>query len=693
MAPCGRNHYVRGAGRPTPRPPTTISQGRTPEPMSPRAVLSFPRVSRVQLRAFSLFALQPDLDIDVPPRVFCLAGANGLGKSTFLSAVNYGLTGFVPDPGKTFLSSTEYFEHHRHKANYSEDFFSGRIAEEDREEAAITLSIEIGGARARITRGVFAPSGLREFTRSGTPPEESRTADSDEDGTAIEREFQRWVTEAVGLDRFAQYAFLQHMVLTFDESRHLLLWDRVALNEALLLAIGTDPKRAARATRLRREMDKAGSRARNVQFHINNVTQRITTIREELGRDSDDDDEAAAADIHAQYEALEEVVRVQRQKRDRKQKELKDAILAREKASAKISGLRDDYNREFSQQFQEHAQIALHPTVAASLSENECAVCGTAEVAPAVQLCLDQNACPLCRTALPESPGPADLGALQRIDRALARANAQLELATAAGKRLAGEKKAAADRLAALEAELKQFEAAHRGTLVVAVAGGPDSVAASLARLRDEQKTLVAQKKQHYAERDKKRRDLVRLQNEFKKEYSLAEADFVPRFQALARSFLGVDLLVRPVVSEAITTLGFSLEVEMKGSARRDDFQLSESQRFFLDIALRMALAQYMCSDDRGGSLYVDTPEGSLDIAYEARAGRMFADFTASGHSLVMTANINTSQLLLELATACRAEGMTLHRMTSWTELSDVQLSEEVLFEKAYDAIEKALVS
>ena len=73
--------------------------------MSPRANLSCPRVSRLQLGAFSLFALQPDLDIEIPPGVFCLAGANGLGKSTFLSAINFGLTGFVPVPDKTFLSS------------------------------------------------------------------------------------------------------------------------------------------------------------------------------------------------------------------------------------------------------------------------------------------------------------------------------------------------------------------------------------------------------------------------------------------------------------------------------------------------------------------------------------------------------------------------------------------------------------
>ena len=99
--------------------------------------------------------------------------------------------GLVPDPGKTFLSSTEYLEHHRHKANYSDDFFSGRIAEEDSDVAAMTSSIEIGDARARISRGVFTPSGHREFTRYSTPSGEVHTTDSDEDGTTIEREFQR----------------------------------------------------------------------------------------------------------------------------------------------------------------------------------------------------------------------------------------------------------------------------------------------------------------------------------------------------------------------------------------------------------------------------------------------------------------------------------------------------------------------
>jgi len=57
--------------------------------------VNFPRIRHIALTGFSLYSLQPDIQIDVTDGVFCLAGANGLGKSTFLSAVNFGLTGIV----------------------------------------------------------------------------------------------------------------------------------------------------------------------------------------------------------------------------------------------------------------------------------------------------------------------------------------------------------------------------------------------------------------------------------------------------------------------------------------------------------------------------------------------------------------------------------------------------------------------
>jgi ABC-type cobalamin transport system ATPase subunit len=136
-----------------------------------------------------------------------------------------------------------------------------------------------------------------------------------------------------------------------------------------------------------------------------------------------------------------------------------------------------------------------------------------------------------------------------------------------------------------------------------------------------------------------------------------------------------------------------SLVLELRSSARREYHQLSESQRFFLDIALRMALVHFASDEKAPATLFVDTPEGSLDIAYEARAGEMFAEFVKDGHDILMTANVNTSQLLKKLAAACGPDRMLLARMTEWGELSEVQLQEEALFAAAYAGIETALRS
>jgi hypothetical protein len=56
-----------------------------------------------------------------------------------------------------------------------------------------------------------------------------------------------------------------------------------------------------------------------------------------------------------------------------------------------------------------------------------------------------------------------------------------------------------------------------------------------------------------------------------------------------------------------------------------------------------------------------------------------------------MTANLNSSQLLLALARRCGQQHMQLVRMTDWAELSDVQKEESGLFELAYSEIVKAL--
>jgi ABC-type lipoprotein export system ATPase subunit len=102
-----------------------------------------------------------------------------------------------------------------------------------------------------------------------------------------------------------------------------------------------------------------------------------------------------------------------------------------------------------------------------------------------------------------------------------------------------------------------------------------------------------------------------------------------------------------------------------------------------------MAITEFMC--DGSATLLIDTPEGSLDIAYEARAGSMFSKYAKNNNFILMTANLRSSYLVLRLANLQKKQGMQIVRMTEWTNLTEVQKSEEGLFTRAYNDIEEAM--
>ncbi|MBL4879754.1 MAG: hypothetical protein JKX82_00385 [Oleispira sp.] len=210
---------------------------------------------------------------------------------------------------------------------------------------------------------------------------------------------------------------------------------------------------------------------------------------------------------------------------------------------------------------------------------------------------------------------------------------------------------------------------------------------------------ILRQYKEHYERLDKESRDCYRKRDGIKPEYDKlldktdkaykeAEIVFVPTFKKLAKSFIGLDLNIK---SERDSKNIF-LVLEMENTARTDPFQLSESQRFFLDIALRMSLSIYLSKKGNEATMLIDTPEGSLDIAYENRVGIMFAEYvTHYNQNIIMTANINASQLLISLAEKCGLKKMTFRRMLEWTDLTPIQKQGEHLFEKVYKNIELAL--
>jgi DNA repair exonuclease SbcCD ATPase subunit len=645
--------------------------------------LNFPTLRRVTLRQFSLFSSAPEVDETIVGGVFCLAGANGLGKSTFLSAVNFAMTGLVSDPELKFASVDEYYKNGR---DFARDYFKGRISEEDRDAAEVAVEFAVGEHLYELTRAVFDGEELRALTIRGADDrvvlDSSGLSETDRHA-----KYAAQLTRDVGLASFEQFVFLQHFVLTFDERRHLLFWDEKVLEQALFLAFGVDPTAAKRADNLRREAEKADSLARNANWQATEVRKKVNDLEETAG----DVASQTTKDLVDEHKALGRAVQTARQNLDKVEAQQRDLSLELASLSSKQASLRSQYEEEFARRIRTTTHVSHHPLVTTSVDEASCGLCGAhgVRVANEIRSRAQADKCPLCASGVErERARTKDIVRLKELDGALSKTKEKLDEVGKGLQRIDRDLPALRKASDDADARLRAFEKDNYSFLVMLSAGEKGgSVAAVVAAYKSQMADFLELKKKHYARRDERRRELRVFQKDLEQRYTEAEEEFVPLFKELAFQFLGLDLDVRMDTRVSPATL----VLEVKNDARREHHQLSESQRFFIDIALRMALAQFMSAKGSRATLFIDTPEGSLDIAYENRAGNMLAMFVERGFHVVMTANINSSRLLLALAKRLGHARMELCRMTSWTELSDVQVEEESLFEEAYSTIEKAL--
>lgn len=643
---------------------------------NPTRKLNFPILRRIRLTHFSLYTLKDNIEFNVANGILCLAGANGLGKSTFLQVVGYGLTGVVPKPTQKFVSVDDYYRDIR---TFTREYFEGRLLPEHRDIAEIELEMSLGNKRVTITRGFVESESLRKLKVVSEDQEEVYEEASPEQRQLT---YEKLLTDEIGLGSFREFVFVQSFILTFDERRHLLFWDSKVLETCLLIFVGVNKEQRAEVEHLRRESEKSASRVRNLSYDIKQTKDRLADLQGALKKKKGGKDEA---ETYEEYEELNERVRAADEGVTLIEARIRDAKLAIADSAARSSALRNEYSNEFTNRLKAKQSSRRHPYIQKALLDEKCSICGAegAPVAQTVKARVAANRCPFCDTLLSRGKeDPKMMARLMELDAALARERKILDSKTMQINQLEAEKLERCEERTALEKELKDFEEKNRNVVTHGRKGGKDL--ADLGKIYEEQiKSITRQRDQ---EREHGRKSELKYRTAKKKleqQYMDVREKFVPDFNSLAQLFLGVDLDIVLENRENIT-----LVLEIKKTKRRADYQLSESQRFFIDIALRMAFAKFASPNGAGAPLYIDTPEGSLDLAYEAQAGEMLAQFAQDGHNIFMTANINTSQLLKSIAIKSRMSGFWVQRLYRWTELSAVQEKQETTFDKTLNAIE-----
>lgn len=136
-----------------------------------------------------------------------------------------------------------------------------------------------------------------------------------------------------------------------------------------------------------------------------------------------------------------------------------------------------------------------------------------------------------------------------------------------------------------------------------------------------------------------------KINKEIESQIILNTVKFSSIFSEYAGDFLGVPCSLTFDKSNYSTIKRFYPVID--GKIRFHEEELSESQRFFIDHSFRMSILSYFYSSP---TFYiVETPDSSLDISYEQNAAKVFLRFLEKPNSLLITSNLNNSSFVYHL--------------------------------------------
>lgn len=641
-------------------------------------VIFLPRIIEAKIINFSLYSGTSEVNVDFSKPIVCLAGANGLGKSTLLNILCYALTGWVRESDYQFKSIKDLRV--RDYQSFAFEYFIGRVQETDKEVADVQLKFELGQKKFNVKRGFNKKA---SFISWGLEDQDQYSESLNEE------EYETTITKLAGLVNFSQFVFLIHYILYFDENKELLLWNSMLTTSALFLLFGIDASEAAKADDLAKKIDHLETKYKHSSWDISKENQYISNLKKELESSLTEKDEEQYFNLRSHHQNLTECY-------DELQSKINKILYEQNSYNSRIASLtaqRFAFRREYDSLYSEaflggHInKVKNHPLVKELLDHNKCSICNQNSVNNFIIEKINEEKCPFCGLKL--NGNSFDINdiseKLMKFDEKIIKIDFEIEDIKNKFINNEFEQRSLEKKIFELNEELSKistnFSKQDNNKAI------NDLISQHITRI----KKLEEKKNQYRDERDIVKGEVDKLRKKLSNAYIKAQEEFLPIFKNLAKKFTGLDvnISIRETYRNQRPEIKFSLEIE--STDRIYKHQLSESQRYFIDIALRMAFILYVSNTTDGGMLLLDTPEGSLDIAYETNAGEMLADFSRYNKQLILSANINSSGLLTSLAENCGKEKFNLVKMFEWSSLSDVQNKRYPLFESVLNDLEKKM--
>jgi len=565
---------------------------------------------------YSIFKKEIKLALGSGP--YIVLGGNGLGKTTTMQAAVYGLAGSF-DSDKVEDTKSLRWDH-----TYFESRLGSYIS-----EAGIEVQFTFGEVAFCVRRG------FKDSQITGFKLDDNNWID---DPLEASQTFENAITQYGGYQSIYDFAFLVHRLLYLPESRRLIAWD-IEAQLRILMLLNQD---VIVEEEFRREL----ARLKDMDSNKRHIHVAVGKIDNEINPQAPPDQtqehfdflvsetKPTEIDIVQLSEQLHEITK----RKSKLQQRVKKITANLSEVSGKIEILRaqiEDTEAAIivsSLQTQESVNLlAIH-----KLTENGiCPVCGV--YSPDLQALAQgherDHLCVLCGS---EKPHEADLDLATLRSQLVTKMRAQQELekdylTTSAHLEVVSDEE---------KAVLSQMSEFRSNRSIVPIVERHLSELLQEEKLEELGRELKTEEAQLEMELHEGKTELENKYLDFVESIADRITTLRELYEHYATEFLGLTCVLSD--RRRRTMIDVSQFVPKFDEIRRDTQEsCSEAQRFFLDIAFRLALIDFACITSSGKATFIcETPETALDMSYIGNVVKMLTQFTEKGHSILLSANI-----------------------------------------------------
>jgi DNA repair exonuclease SbcCD ATPase subunit len=610
-----------------------------------------PRLDYISITDFSLY--NKEIYFKFVLGVNLIIGVNGVGKTTFINLIKYGLLGAY----KKELDIRMYRNEKReNRKAFPNSYFRSRMKpdSENNRLAKIKIGFYINDTYFEVTRSLYdimllevsIEENKNKYSLQGnliTQQEYDKLNDNELQGY-LQFQYEKAAADKANLYDFNDLIFFINTVLTFGEDRKTILWDST-VQERLSSKYFNNPELDNSYEVSKRQSKYYDSLARHKSEDIRAITKMMKSIQEKSVKSDELISVVSLNQIKSDIEKLLNKIEIVQVERKEKQELIRVNNSNKGKLTKEIQELERKLKLEEENIYKELWE-KLNPDYPIFLNNIKlnkiCPLCNKElDIVFLKESSHYEEQCMFCKKPIRQTVADnVKISLLKKeIDSLLKSSqNVESEICSMENKleKLDSEYGKIKNQL--FEKQKKQREIEH--LLTTKESNNDEELAFKAMQIEIE--NLEKEKRQNQEESQNYLKEADKILSNIDKNLIEITKDLSNIFSSYAGNFLGLPAQLTYDSFDGEEKKRYYPVIDSK--ERKDVDELSESQSFFIDHSFRMSLLNFFYQTPL--FFMCETPDSSLDISYEENAAKIFLKFLEKPNSLIITSNLNNSKFL-----------------------------------------------